>query len=223
MKTIFLSYIISSPEAYCLNYTILYAKVNHKSPVNQKKTEKFFKGAFPRVGWARVSTFAASSLSTQTDMLYSILKELHAYNRYFILLALVFVLFRAYSGWLSNRRFEKPDNIGAAALLGLCHLQLLVGLLLFWLSPYGMSAMSNGAASQPGSWARYFSMEHLGAMIVAIALVQTGRIVSKKANDDVKKHRTLAIYVTIATLLIIGTLAHKGLVLGRLADAAIGQ
>ena len=155
--------------------------------------------------------------------LYSILKEIHAYNRYFILAALIFVLVRAYSGWLSNKRYEKPDNIGAAALLGLFHLQLLIGLLLFWQSPYGLSAMSNGAASQPGSWARYFTMEHLGAMIVAIAVFQTGRILSKKAITDGKKHRTIAICATIATLLIVGTLAHKGLVLGRLADAAMGQ
>ncbi len=154
---------------------------------------------------------------------YSILKELHAYNRYFILLALIFVLIVSYTGWLNKRRYEKSDNTGAAALLGLCHLQLLVGLLLFWLSPYGLSAMSNGSASQPGSWARYFTMEHLGAMVIAIALIQTGRIISKKAVDEVKKHRTIAIYVTIAILLIIGTLAHKGLVLGRLADAAVGQ
>ncbi len=154
---------------------------------------------------------------------YSLLKELHAYNRYFILLALVFVLFRAYLGWFNNRRYEKPDNTGAAALLGLCHLQLLVGLSLLWLSPYGFSAFSNGSSGQPGSWARYFTMEHAGAMFVAIVLVQLGRIFSKKNTDDQQKHRTIAIYTTIATLLIIGTLAHKGLVLSRLADAAVGQ
>lgn len=153
---------------------------------------------------------------------YSILKEIHAYNRYFILLALVFVLFRAYSGWLSKRRYEKPDNTGAAALLGLCHLQLLVGLLLLWISPFGMSAFSNGTTNQPDSWARYFTMEHAGAMFVAILLVQLGRIFSKKSSDDTQKHRTIAIYVTIATLLIIGTLAHKGLVFARLADAVAG-
>ncbi len=149
---------------------------------------------------------------------YAILKELHAYNRYFILAALVFVLFRAYTGWLSNKRYEKPDNTSAAALLGLCHLQLLLGLLLLWVSPLGMAALSNGSAL-PGSWARYFTMEHAGAMFIAIVLVQVGRILSKKKTDDQQKHRTIAIYVTIATLLIIGTLAHKGLVLSRLADA----
>ncbi len=152
---------------------------------------------------------------------YSILKEIHAYNRYFILLALVFVLFRAYTGWLNSKRYEKPDNIGAAALLGLCHLQLLLGLLLLWISPLGMAALSNGSA-QPGSWARYFTMEHAGAMFIAILLVQLGRSFSKKNTNDTQKHRIIAIYVTIATLLILGTLAHKGLVLSRLADAAAG-
>lgn len=110
---------------------------------------------------------------------YAILKELHAYNRYFILAALVFVLFRAYTGWLSNKRYEKPDNTSAAALLGLCHLQLLLGLLLLWVSPLGMAALSNGSAL-PGSWARYFTMEHAGAMFIAIVLVQVGRILPKR-------------------------------------------
>lgn len=155
---------------------------------------------------------------------YLILKEIHAYNRYFILLALAFVLVTAYTGWLRKAPYRKPDNIGAAALLGLCHLQLLVGLLLFWLSPYGLPAFSSGAASERGSWARYFTMEHLGAMIVAIGLIQVGRSLAKKATESTQKHRTIAIYATIATLLIIGTLAHKGLVLGRIADAVnMGQ
>ena len=153
---------------------------------------------------------------------YALLKEIHAYNRYFILLALVFVLFRAYAGWLNNRQYEKPDNAGAAALLGFCHLQLVAGLLLLWISPYGMPAFSNGSG-QAGSWARYFTMEHAMAMFVAILLVQLGRIFSKKQQEAVRKHRTIAIYTTIAALLIIGTLAHKGLVFSRLADAAAGQ
>ena len=128
---------------------------------------------------------------------YSILKEIHAYNRYFILLALVFVLFRAYSGWLNKRRYEKPDNTAAAALLGLCHLQLLVGLLLLWISPFGMSSFSNGAASQPGSWARYFTMEHAGAMFVVIVLVQLGRRLFQKEqrrHAETSNHRYLHHY-----------------------------
>jgi uncharacterized membrane protein SirB2 len=49
---------------------------------------------------------------------------------------------------------------------------------------------------------RYWMMEHLVGMIIAIALITAGRILSKKAGNDLLKHKRL-FYYFLAGLIII--------------------
>jgi hypothetical protein len=145
------------------------------------------------------------------------LNTLHSYNRYLLLIALVFVLFRAYSGWFGRKPFEKTDNIGSATLLGLTHLQALIGLIMYaFTSTWTQTAFSNFGAAMKDPMMRYFAVEHILAMLIAVALIQIGRSLSKKATDPVEKHRKLAIYTTIALVIIVGTLAQKGILFGSL-------
>lgn len=146
------------------------------------------------------------------------LTTLHSYNRYLILAALVFVLYRAYSGWLGRKPFEKPDNTASLVLLILAHLQLLIGLIMYaFTSTWTQMAFANFGAAMKDPMQRYFAVEHILAMIIAIALIQLGRTFSKKATNDTEKHRKLAVYTSIALLIIVGTLAQKGLLFGTLA------
>ena len=149
--------------------------------------------------------------------MHNILVILHSYNRYLILAALVFVLFRAYSGWLGQKPYGKADNAGSAALLGLSHLQLLLGLIMYaFTSTWTQTAFADFGAAMKDPMQRYFAVEHILAMIIAVTLIQLGRTFSKKATTDTEKHRKLAIYTTIALVIIAGTLAQKGLLFGSL-------
>ncbi len=151
--------------------------------------------------------------------MHPILVTLHSYNRYLLLAALLFVLYRSLSGWLGNKPYEKADNAASAALLGFTHLQALLGLIMYFAtSPY-----TTGGGSMSDPWIRYFKAEHIAAMLLAVALIQVGRSLSKKANIDAEKHKKVAIYTSIATLIIVGTLAMKGLLFGNLASAVAGQ
>jgi hypothetical protein len=151
--------------------------------------------------------------------MHPILVTLHSYNRYLILAALVFVLVRSVSGWLGNKSYDKADNIGASALLGLSHLQLVLGLVMYAAtSAYTQAAFANFGAAMKDSTLRYFAVEHITAMIIAVALIQIGRIASKKAVDGGTKHKKMAVYTGIATLIIVGTLAQKGLLLGSVGQ-----
>ncbi|MEQ1747606.1 MAG: hypothetical protein ABMA02_19415 [Saprospiraceae bacterium] len=149
--------------------------------------------------------------------MHPFLQTLHSYNRYLILAALIFVLIRAYTGWLTRKPYEKLDNTASAALLGLSHLQLLLGLILYaFTSPLTKAAFENFGAAMKDSNARYWAVEHITAMLIAVALIQVGRTLSKKAEDPTEKHKKSAIYTTIALLIIVGTLAQKGLLFGTL-------
>lgn len=147
--------------------------------------------------------------------MHPFLSTLHSYNRYLLLAALIFVLIRAYTGWLTRKPYEKLDDTASAALLGLTHLQLLLGLILYaFTSPWTQTAFSNFGAAMKDPNMRYWAVEHITAMLIAVVLIQLGRTLSKKATDSTDKHKKLAIYTTIATLIIVGTLAQKGLLFG---------
>lgn len=140
---------------------------------------------------------------------------LHSYNRYLVMIALVLVLFRSFSGWMGRKPYEKFDNAASAALLGLTHLQLLLGLILyFFVSNWTRPLFSGGGIDMKDAWQRYFAMEHILMMIIAVVLIQLGRTFSKRRTDDTQKHRTLAIYTIIGTLIILASLAPKGLLFG---------
>lgn len=147
--------------------------------------------------------------------MHSIINTLHSYNRYLILAALVYVLYRSWTGWMGKKPFEKADNTASVALLGLAHLQLLLGLIQYFVT----SAYTTGGLPISDPWVRYFKMEHISGMILAVVLIQLGRTFSKKATTNEAKHKKLAIYTTIATLIIVGMLQMKGLLIGTLASA----
>ena len=151
--------------------------------------------------------------------MHPLLVTLHSYNRYLLLAAILFVLYRSFSGWLGKKPFEKADNSASAALLGLTHLQALIGLVMYFAtSPY-----TTGGGSMKDPWVRYFKAEHIAAMLIAVVLIQLGRTFSKKATTDEEKHKKIAIYTAIAALIIVGTLAMKGLLFGNLASVVNGQ
>lgn len=154
--------------------------------------------------------------------MYEILVTLHSYNRYLVLAAILFVLFRSFSGWLGNKPYARADNSAAAAMLGLTHLQLLLGLLLyFFFSTWTRGLFNGGGMNMKDPMQRYFGMEHILMMLIAVTLIQLGRTFSKRKTSDVDKHRTIAVYTAIALLLIVGGLAYKGLLFGSVSGLVI--
>ena len=156
--------------------------------------------------------------------MHTLINTLHSYNRYLILAALVFVLYRSWTGWQGKKAYEKADNASGAALLGLAHLQLLLGLIqYFGTSTIVKSAMADMGAAMKTPWLRYFAVEHFMMMLLGIACIQIGRTLSKKTSDDTLKHKKVAIWTTAATVLIIAGLAMKGLLFSTVAQANSGM
>ncbi|MBC8110579.1 MAG: hypothetical protein H7Y04_05915, partial [Verrucomicrobia bacterium] len=88
---------------------------------------------------------------------------------------------------------------------GSMHLQLLLGLILYFgLSPFGLKAFDLGMkVVMKTPTYRHWAVEHITTMIIAVAIAQIGRIVSKKAPSDLLKHKRAAIYYSIAVFLIL--------------------
>ncbi|KAA9327079.1 hypothetical protein F0P96_17725 [Hymenobacter busanensis] len=134
---------------------------------------------------------------------YSIVLALHSWTRWLVLLFGLIALFRALSGWLGRKPYTGADNGMAASFVGSMHLQLLLGLILYFgLSPFGLKAMETaGAMKDPTT--RFWGVEHIMAMILAVVFAQVGRSLSKKAADPVLKHKKAAIFFGLALLLVL--------------------
>jgi ABC-type maltose transport system permease subunit len=146
--------------------------------------------------------------------MYELLKTIHSYNRYVLLALLAFVLVRSLIGWLGNKPYDKLDNATSGALVGFTHLQLLVGIVLYaGLSPLTQQAFQDFGGAMKNSMLRYWAIEHFIMMLLAVVFIQLARTLSKKASDDTTRHKRTAIYLLIATLLILGSLVPKGLLL----------
>ena len=105
-------------------------------------------------------------------------------------------------GWLQSKPYTDGNKkINLFALIS-AHTQLLIGIILYFLSPYVQ--FNSGTMKDPVT--RYFTVEHWVMMLIAIALITVGYSKSKKAVLPETRHKTVAIYYIIAFLIIIGAI-----------------
>ena len=136
---------------------------------------------------------------------YSIVLALHSWTRWLVLIFGLIALFRALGGWQGRRAWTGADNGMGAAFVGSMHLQLLLGLILYFgLSPVGLKAFeSAGGAVMKDPSGRFWAVEHLAGMLLAVIAAQIGRTLSKKATDSVIKHKKAFTWFLIALILVL--------------------
>lgn len=138
--------------------------------------------------------------------MYQGLLHAHSLLRHFILLALVVVLIVSLIGWLQKKPYTPIHNRLSLYLFIFTHLQLLVGLILYFVSPF----VQFGSQTMKDSTTRYWTVEHILAMLVAIVLITMARITAKKMSDDTAKHRRLFIFNFAAGIIILVMILHSG-------------
>jgi hypothetical protein len=105
-------------------------------------------------------------------------------------------------GWLLKKQYtETARKINLFALIA-AHTQLLIGFVLYFLSPY----VQFGSAAMKDRTTRYFTVEHWVMMVIAIVIITIGHSKSKKKTTGEGKYKTIAISYIIAFLVIIFTL-----------------
>ncbi len=135
---------------------------------------------------------------------YTITLYFHSWNRWLILIAGILVLFMAVKGASGKTDYTASQRKWAAIFMGSLHLQLLVGLLMYFvLSPYTLAALSDFGAAMKDSTLRYWAVEHAFVNILAIAAAQTGSILVKRNASQAGKHKRTLIWTGIAMLLIL--------------------
>ena len=133
-----------------------------------------------------------------------VLKYLHSYLAYVVLLILLIAVVNAFIGWLGKKefKFEKDLRVSLFALI-LSHIQLLVGLILYFVSANGLNAITNVGIGNLSSAARLLALEHPTINIIALALITIGWSRHKKKTSDEAKFKSIAIFYGLGLLLIL--------------------
>jgi hypothetical protein len=135
--------------------------------------------------------------------MYSIIIALHSLIRWFVLASLLFAIFRAYRGWFAKKSFTRFDNSIRHWTATIAHIQLVLGLWLYFISPiidYFLHHYKD-AVHQKGI--RFFGMEHSVMMIIAIIVITIGSAKAKRRQTDKEKFKTMAIWFSFALLIIL--------------------
>ena len=134
---------------------------------------------------------------------------LHAHNgfRWLVLIALVFAVLLAASGLVSKRIWSRTDNLSGLILVMIMDIQFLVGIVLYaFVSPITKAAFADFGAAMKNSDLRFYAVEHILLMIVALALVHIGRAKSKKNVAPLKKYRAATIFYGLALVLVLAAI-----------------
>jgi hypothetical protein len=130
----------------------------------------------------------------------------HSFLRYFILVLLIIVIVVSVDGLLNKRPYSKKhDKVGL--FLFICtHMQLLIGIILYFVSPF----VQFSGSSMKDPVTRYWLAEHGVAMILAIVLITLARTTSKKMAVDQKKHRRMLLFNGVALVIILAAIWLSG-------------
>lgn len=134
--------------------------------------------------------------------MYEGLLHAHSGLRWIVLVLIVWALFKSVTGWAGKKDYQKSDRLSALLALIFTHIQLLIGLVLYFISPK-VSFQSGVMESQ---LLRFYTVEHISMMIIAIALITIGFSTAKRLSDSVAKHKRIAIMYGIGLVIILASI-----------------
>lgn len=135
--------------------------------------------------------------------LYALILLIHSWNRWLAVVALFATTLMAWYGWLSNKPYTKRDTMLRGATVGLNHLQIIFGFVLYFQSPliaYLRSDMRGGLQIPEVA---FFGVIHISVMVIAALVLTVGGAIARRRATDTTKFRTVAIFFTIAITLIL--------------------
>ncbi|WP_100613493.1 hypothetical protein [Confluentibacter citreus] len=136
--------------------------------------------------------------------MYNTVLTLHSYWAYLVLLVLILATFNALYKMAADKEYGAKDfRISLFALI-VSHIQLLIGLILYFVSPrlQAFSELGMGGVMKD-SINRLYLVEHPFVNIVAVALITIGYSKHKKKLTSQAKLKPIAIFYTIALLLFL--------------------
>ena len=142
--------------------------------------------------------------------MYNFIKEAHSGWAYLVLILLFLAGINALIGFSSNKEFTAKDR--KISLFGLIatHVQLLLAMFLYFLSPYYNTMKEIGMGEvMKNSDLRLYLIEHPLINLIAIILVTVGWSKHKSATTSKAKFKSIWLMYLIAFVLILSRIPWK--------------
>jgi len=129
---------------------------------------------------------------------------LHTHNllRYILLILILISIVKSFNGWLSKKSYSEGDRKLTLFTMISAHLQLVVGLILYFVSPNVKAGLADMGAAMKDPGLRFWTVEHIAMMLIAITFITFGNILSKKGKTDEAKHKRVAVLFLLALIVI---------------------
>ena len=132
---------------------------------------------------------------------------LHGLTRWVIVLGGLWLLFAAATSLGRTSSADvSPVRVPWRVYMGGLHLQLLLGLVLLFLSPIAQAAFADMATAMQVRPRRFFAVEHTTMMVVAFVVAQWGSVKARKALDASAAARTSLVFGGLSLLLILAAI-----------------
>jgi hypothetical protein len=136
--------------------------------------------------------------------MYITVQFIHSYWAYLVVLVLITASVNFIAGFVGNKEYGAANFRIALFTLIVAHIQLMIGLVLYFVNPYFMAFSEVGMGGvMKNPVFRLYNIEHPLVMIIAIALITIGYSKHKKKLTSKPKFKLLAIFYTIALILVL--------------------
>ncbi|TJY38096.1 hypothetical protein [Pontimicrobium aquaticum] len=135
--------------------------------------------------------------------MYDIVKMLHSYWAYLVLFILLLAVLNAFLGLLGKKEYNaKAFRISLFTLI-VSHIQLLIGMILYFVSPMFDMWSEMGSEVMKTASVRLYLVEHPFVNILAVVLITIGYSKHKKKLTSAPKFKIIAIFYVIALVLFL--------------------
>lgn len=136
--------------------------------------------------------------------MYETVQFIHSYWAYLVLFMLLIASFNAIIGFATNKEYSATNFRLALFTLIVSHIQLLIGIVLYFTTPYFKMWGEVGMGGvMKDSVLRLYNVEHPLIMIIAIALITIGYSKHKKKLTSRPKFKMLAIFYGFALIAML--------------------
>ena len=143
--------------------------------------------------------FFITFVKTKNLFMYEFIQKFHSGWAYLAVLVLIIAVVNSLIGVVSKKEFMAKDRKIALIGLATIHTQLLIGLVIYFISPMGFSSL--GQMSDKAL--RLTSLEHPLINLIGITLITIGWVKHKKLTSSESKFKTFSIYYGLGLVLIL--------------------
>jgi len=137
--------------------------------------------------------------------MYITIQFIHSWWAYLTVFVVLVATINALAGFFGNKEYQPKDFRIALFALIVTHLQVIIGFILYFVSPFGFQNISNIGMGEvmKSSEFRLYAVEHPLIMILTVVFITIGYSKHKKKLVSKTKFKMLTIFYTIALILML--------------------